>query len=49
MGITPIVDLCHFGVPDWVGGFDDPDWPGLFAEYARAFAERFAKRATARA
>ena len=19
--ITPIVDLCHFGVPDWVGNF----------------------------
>src|SRR3954447_2568789 len=41
MGITPIADLCHFGVPDWVGGFDNPDWPRLFAEYARAFAQRF--------
>ena len=42
MGITPITDLCHFGVPDWVGpGFDNPDWPALFAEYARAFATRF--------
>jgi len=41
MGITPLVDLCHFGVPDWVGGFDNPDWPALFAEYARAFAARF--------
>jgi len=40
-GIVPIVDLCHFGVPDWVGGFDNPDWPALFAEYARAFAVRF--------
>ncbi len=40
-GITPIVDLCHFGVPDWIGGFDNPDWPPLFAEYARAFARRF--------
>jgi beta-glucosidase/6-phospho-beta-glucosidase/beta-galactosidase len=39
--ITPIADLCHFGVPDWVGGFQNPAWPGLFAEYARAFAERF--------
>src|SRR5438105_314392 len=19
LGITPIVDLCHFGVPDWMG------------------------------
>src|SRR4051812_8030628 len=21
MGITPIVDLCHFGVPDYIGSF----------------------------
>jgi beta-glucosidase/6-phospho-beta-glucosidase/beta-galactosidase len=41
MNITPLVDLCHFGVPDWIGGFDNPEWPTLFAEYARAFAERF--------
>src|SRR3569623_3303510 len=39
--ITPIVDLCHFGVPDWVGNFQNPDFPQLFAEYAGAFAERF--------
>jgi len=39
--ITPIVDLCHFGVPDWVGSFQNPDWPRLFAEYAGAFARRF--------
>src|SRR4051812_43893535 len=38
--ITPIVDLCHFGVPDWIGDFQNPEWPPLFAEYARAFAER---------
>ena len=41
MGITPIADLCHFGVPDWVGGFDNPDWPALFADYAKEFARRF--------
>ena len=41
MQIHPIVDLCHFGVPDWVGGFQNPEWPPLFADYARAFAERF--------
>lgn len=40
-GTTPIADLCHFGVPDWVGGFQDPDWPRQFAAYARAFAERY--------
>jgi beta-glucosidase/6-phospho-beta-glucosidase/beta-galactosidase len=40
-GLTPIVDLCHFGVPDWAGDFQNPDWPALFTEYARAFAVRF--------
>ena len=39
--IVPIVDLCHFGVPDWVGDFQNPDFPELFAGYARAFAQRF--------
>jgi beta-glucosidase/6-phospho-beta-glucosidase/beta-galactosidase len=39
--ITPMVDLCHFGVPDWLGNFQNPDFPALFADYARAFAERF--------
>jgi beta-glucosidase/6-phospho-beta-glucosidase/beta-galactosidase len=41
LGIVPIVDLCHFGVPDWIGGFQNPDWPAHFAEYAKAFAKRF--------
>jgi beta-glucosidase/6-phospho-beta-glucosidase/beta-galactosidase len=41
LDITPIVDLCHFGVPDWVGNFQNPDWPPLFAAYAKAFAQRF--------
>ncbi len=39
--IVPIVDLCHFGVPDWIGDFQNPDFPKLFARYAKAFAERF--------
>ncbi len=39
--ITPIVDLCHFGLPDWLGDFQNPDFPELFADYARAFAQRF--------
>lgn len=43
LGITPIADLCHFGVPDWVGSFQNPEWPKLFAEYARAFAQRYPK------
>ncbi|PJJ54570.1 family 1 glycosylhydrolase [Hymenobacter chitinivorans] len=41
MDITPIVDLCHFGVPDWIGNFQNPDFPRLFADYCRAFATRF--------
>ena len=41
LGIVPIADLCHFGVPDWIGNFQNPDFPELFAAYARAFAERF--------
>ncbi len=39
--ITSIVDLCHFGVPDWLGDFQNPDFPQLFADYAGAFAERY--------
>ena len=39
--ITPIVDLCHFGLPDWLGNFQNPDFPRLFADYCGAFAERF--------
>ena len=39
--ITSIVDLCHFGVPDWIGDFQNPDFPQLFADYAGAFADRY--------
>ena len=38
LDIVPIVDLCHFGVPDWIGNFQNPDFPQLFAAYSRAFA-----------
>lgn len=41
LGITPLVDLCHFGVPDWLGNFQNPDFPVHFAAYASAFAQRF--------
>lgn len=41
LGIIPITDLCHFGVPDWIGDFQNPDFPQYFEEYARAFATRF--------
>jgi beta-glucosidase/6-phospho-beta-glucosidase/beta-galactosidase len=41
INVTPIVDLCHFGVPDWQGNFQNPEFPHHFAEYAAAFARRF--------
>jgi len=41
LGITPLVDLCHFGVPDWLQNFQNPDFPEHFAEYAKAFAKRY--------
>lgn len=39
--IRPITDLCHFGLPDWIGNFQNPDFPELFASYAGAFARQF--------
>jgi len=41
LGIVPIIDLCHFGVPDWLENFQNPEFPAFFAEYARAFAVRY--------
>jgi beta-glucosidase/6-phospho-beta-glucosidase/beta-galactosidase len=41
LGIVPIADLCHFGVPDWIGNFQNTEWPELFAAYAADFARRF--------
>jgi beta-glucosidase/6-phospho-beta-glucosidase/beta-galactosidase len=41
LGVEVIADLCHFGVPSWLGGFQDIAFPVLFAEYARAFARRY--------
>jgi beta-glucosidase/6-phospho-beta-glucosidase/beta-galactosidase len=41
LGITPILDLCHFGVPDWIGDFQNPELPLHFARYAGAVAERY--------
>ncbi|PJJ53019.1 family 1 glycosylhydrolase [Hymenobacter chitinivorans] len=39
--ITPILDLLHFGVPDWLGDFQNPELPVYFAEYAEAVARRY--------
>jgi beta-glucosidase len=40
-GVTVIADLCHFGVPDWIGDFQNDDFPWLFAKYAQDFAKRY--------
>jgi beta-glucosidase len=40
-GIVPVIDLCHFGVPDWIGDFQNPEFPHFFAEYALEFARRY--------
>jgi beta-glucosidase/6-phospho-beta-glucosidase/beta-galactosidase len=39
--IKPIIDLVHFGLPDWLDNFQNPDWPKYIADYAGAFCERY--------
>jgi beta-glucosidase/6-phospho-beta-glucosidase/beta-galactosidase len=39
--LVPIVDLCHFGVPDWLGNFQNPEFAVHFPDYVRAFATRY--------
>jgi beta-glucosidase/6-phospho-beta-glucosidase/beta-galactosidase len=41
LDINPIVDLLHFGLPDWLGNFQNPEFPAFFAEYALEFAKRY--------
>src|SRR5262245_55237589 len=41
LGVIPILDLCHFGVPDWLGDFQNPELPLQFARYAGAVAQRY--------
>jgi beta-glucosidase/6-phospho-beta-glucosidase/beta-galactosidase len=41
LGIEPILDLMHFGLPDWLGDFQNPDMPLHFQEYAAAVAARY--------
>ncbi|MCR4401631.1 MAG: family 1 glycosylhydrolase [Firmicutes bacterium] len=41
-GVSPIVDLVHYGCPLWLQGeFVNPDYPKRVADYAAAFAERY--------
>ena len=39
--LNPIIDLCHFGLPDWLGNFQNPEFNALFGDYARDFAKRY--------
>ena len=41
LGITPILDLLHFGVPGWLGDFQNPELPLHFADYAGEVAARY--------
>lgn len=41
LGIEPLIDLVHFGLPDWMGNFQNPEFPKYLAEYALAFAQRY--------
>ncbi|HYO26143.1 MAG TPA: family 1 glycosylhydrolase, partial [Lacipirellulaceae bacterium] len=41
LDIEPIFDLCHFGLPDWLGNFQNREFPEHFAAYAGACAARY--------
>jgi beta-glucosidase/6-phospho-beta-glucosidase/beta-galactosidase len=41
LGIEPIIDIVHFGVPDWLENFQNPALPEALGRYAREFAERY--------
>ncbi|MCB8822907.1 family 1 glycosylhydrolase [Microvirga rosea] len=41
LGIVPIIDLCHFGLPNWLQNFQNPEVPLALADYAREFARRY--------
>jgi hypothetical protein len=40
-GLEPVVDLCHFGLPDHHAGFCDPGWVEGFIRYTAAFLARY--------
>jgi len=40
-GLEPVVDLCHFGLPDHYRGFCEPEWVDGFARYVEAFLARY--------
>jgi beta-glucosidase len=45
LGIDPIVDLVHYGVPAWIpDAYLNPDFPQRMAEFAAGVAEKFRGR-----
>jgi len=47
LGINPILDLIHYGLPSWIeGAYLNPDYPSLIAEYAHKVASRYKGRVT---
>ena len=41
LSLTPIVDLCHFGVPNWLEKFPEPGVSDGLARLCRRFRRRF--------
>ena len=41
LGLEPIVDLLHFGLPDAFDGFADQRWVDSFCRYVEAFLNRY--------
>jgi beta-glucosidase/6-phospho-beta-glucosidase/beta-galactosidase len=42
LGITPIIDLMHYGCPFWLRReFASPEYPAAVSRYAEAFARRY--------
>lgn len=45
LGIQPIVDLVHYGLPSWIhDAYLHPEFPAFMAEYAQRVAERYRGR-----
>jgi beta-glucosidase/6-phospho-beta-glucosidase/beta-galactosidase len=45
LGIQPVVDLVHYGLPAWIeDAYANPDFPRCMAEYSQRIAERFKGR-----
>lgn len=41
LGIDPVLDLMHFGLPDAWGDYQNPELPVLFANYCGEVADRY--------